>query len=353
MITYVNTVFVSNNANAGTLLGAVPTAANAATAKGQFILYDIDNGAYAITANTTRFKIGMVTGKVIKDHKGQSHADIKWSNIINVADVKSIAKLDYTASTEDSIEIDFTGISNNVLGVLAQGGKRVIVRLTFKDMPHRYRKWTESYEYVTEYGDTAAAIAQNLATLINKQWKRARVEADGTTTAGKLVLTALPYDDDNAVETLNWAEKVRFNANIYFTDPAAEGWESLNKHFPTGVTINKTPGFRYAADAKLVRDRESQALGYDGILNRGDGTWPIIKPALETNLDGQYNAITLEFENMYRAADDIFRKTKQCVEIYMTAATTNIVTALNTAITIAKDSRVKLDTTSEDPTNDQ
>ena len=347
MITYVNTVFVSNNDTA--TLASNPASIN----KGQFIVYDLDQAKYDIDANTVRFKIGMGTGKVVKDHKGVSHPQIKWSNIINVADVKSIATLEYMASTEDSIEIDFTNMEQNVAGLLAQGGKRVIVRLTFKDMPHRYRKWTESYEYVTEFGDDAAAIAQNLATLINKQWKRARVEADGTTTSGKLVLTALPYDDDNAVETLNWAEKVRFNANIYFTDPAADGWESLNKHFPAGVTITKTPGYRYAADAKLVRDRESQALGYEGILNRGNGTWPIIKPALETDLDAEYNAITLEFENMYRAADDIFRKTKQCVEIYMTADTTTLAGKLTTAITLAKDGRLVTDTTTEDPTNDQ
>jgi hypothetical protein len=57
-------------------------------------------------------------------------------------------------------------------------------------------------------------------------------------------------------------------------------------------------------------------MGYQGILNRGEGTWPVIKPDMETQLDKQYNALTLEFENMYRAADDIQRKTKQVVEIY-------------------------------------
>ena len=72
----------------------------------------------------------------------------------------------------------------------------------------------------------------------------------------------------------------------------------------------------YTASAKLVRDREAQAMGYEGILNRGEGTDPIIKPAMQTNLSKHYDAVTLEFENMYRAADDIFRKTKQTVEIY-------------------------------------
>lgn len=42
---------------------------------------------------------------------------------------------------------------------------------------------------------------------------------------------------------------------------------------------------------------------------------------METNLANTYNSVTLEFENMYRTADDLFRKTKQTVEIYTTGAT--------------------------------
>lgn len=339
MITYVNTVFVSNAESA--TLATSP----ANIQKGQFIVFDVDQNVFSINANTTRFKIGMGTGKTSKDHNGVSHNIIKWSNIINVADIKSLSTLTYTASTEEEVEVDFSGISNEVLGVLSQGGKRVITRLTFKDLPTRYRKWTESYEYVTANGDNATTIADGIATLINKQWKRARVEA--VANAGVLTLTAMPYDDDDAVDALNWAEKVRFNVNVYYTDPAAEGWESLNKHFPTGVTITKTPGFRYAADAKLVRDREAQAMGYEGILNRGEGAWPIIKPAMETDLNAHYNAITLEFENMYRAADDIFRKTKQTVEIYSTAVQEALTSAIETAAPFTKNARVHIDNESE------
>ena len=57
-------------------------------------------------------------------------------------------------------------------------------------------------------------------------------------------------------------------------------------------------------------------MGYEGILNRGCCTWPIIKPAMKTDLNAEYSYATLEFENMYRAADDIQRNTKQSVEIY-------------------------------------
>ena len=367
MITYVNSVFVSNVSSSN----VVDSLANAT--KGKFVFWDIDAND-AITANTVRFKIGMGTGKTINGVK-----EIKWSNIINVDDIKGWTAHTAVADTEDTCYIDLSG-ATGLIGsgkLLSKAGKRIIVRLTFKDMPHRFRKWTESYEYITKDGDTAASIAAGIAEMINKEVKRARVTAtvgaittassatsteavttilaesssnsgDGkyfhedanvgtssATTGAVIKIAAMPYDDDDSVDSLNWANKVRFNVNAYYTDPAAEGWESLNKNFITGAKIEKVPGSTDRSSAKLVRDRESQAMGYQGILNRGEGTWPIIKPAMETSLSattasgvvGAYNVVTLEFENMYRTADDLFRKTKQTVEIYTTAATSTITAA--------------------------
>lgn len=337
MITYVNSVFVSNS-DSDALASSLSS-----VAKGQFIIWDFDQNKVA-DATTARFKIGMGTGKTAKQLNPQTKAMqnvpvIKWSNTINVADIKGWTAASYAADTEDVITIDFNNIDSTLLAKLAEGGKRIITRLTFKDLPTRYRKWTESYEYVTEEGDTAATIATNIANMINSEYKRARVNADATTTSGAVILTAMKYDDDESVDSINWYNKVRFNANVYYTDPAAEGWESLNKHFPKGVTINKVPGKTYQASAKLVRDREAQAMGYEGILNRGEGTWPIIKPAMETQLDGHYNVVTLEFENMYRTADDLFRKTKQTVEIYMTGATSIITNKLNALVDIVDETK--------------
>lgn len=345
MVNYVNTVLVSNLAQGatGTVLSAAPanpqTLNTPSTDAGKFIIMNCDpieqdpnnvndDLIYDVTAENAidikTIKVGIVTKKnaVIRNQDGTVTymPIVKWSNEIKAADIKSFNVLEYAPDSEDTIEIDFAGIDQLLVSdIFAAGGKRIVVRLTYKDMPHRYRKWTESYEYVTQIGDDETAIATNIANLINKEWKRARVQA--TASGKKITLVALPYDDDDSVDTLNWANKVRFNANIYWTDPQADGWESKNKHFPKGVTITKTPGVQYPASAKLVRDRESWAMGYLGILNRGEGTWPIIKPEMETKLDNQYDAITLEFENMYRAADDIQRKTKQTLEVYGTTGT--------------------------------
>lgn len=348
MVNYVNTVLVSN-LSSGAVLSAAPAAAaslNAASDDaGKFILMNCDpnvasNKIYEVTAanaaNINTIKVGIVTKKnsVLRNADGTVTYTpiVKWSNEIKAADIKSYNALTYAADTEDCVYVDFNSLTDIVgNGNSAKAGIRVIVRLTYKDMPHRYRKWTESYEYVTAEGDTKAKIAEGIAKIINKEWKRARVQAtQGTVTLSSgafssfsssnsgtgVKIEALPYDDDDSVDSLNWANKVRFNANIYWTDPSAEGWESLNKHFPKGAAVVKVPGQTYPASAKLVRDRESWAMGYLGILNRGEGTWPIIKPAMETDLTAHYDALTLEFENMYRAADDIQRKTKQTLEVY-------------------------------------
>ena len=356
MITYVNTVLVSNSTAgaADNVLTSMPTTvANITAAAGKFIFMNCDdnvaaNSIYSVTvsnaADINRIKIGMFTGKynTIVDNGTTTYVPVvKWSNIINKKDIKSLkftGNTDHTAS-EDVVNIDFSTIDASVLSFLAQGGKRVIVRLTFKDLPTRFRKWTESYEYVTAPGDTAVTIAAALMNTINKQVKRARVVAtvaagssDTDSNTSKLVLTAMPYDDDDSVDTINVANKVRFNANLYYTDPSAAAFASNNKYFVTGVTITKTAGIDNPVAAKHVRDREAQAMGYEGILNRGEGTWPIIKPAMNTDLSAQYDGITLEFENMYRAADDIFRKTKQTVEIY--GITTKLGTASATTASV-------------------
>ena len=321
MISYVNTVFVSKTNNpsvikASALKGASDT--TLAENAGKFV-FDEKNGL---------FRIGFVKDGVLRVHgtKTETYANIvKWSNWIDKNCIKSATFMladAYAKNTnlakEDTITINFNGAFTDDKNEFAQGNRRIVVRLTFKDMPTRFRKWTESYEYITKKGDTANDVAEAFATIITDQYKRARVDAKAA--AGVLTLTAMPYDDDNSVDTINVANKVRFNANVYYTNPQAAGFASDNKYFPTGLTINKKEGYNDPMSAKNVRDREAQAMGYEGILNRGCCTWPIIKPAMTTDLSKKYDGITIEFETKYRAADDIQRHTKQTVEIYVPAS---------------------------------
>ena len=314
MITYVNTVLVGKG------VGTIATDPATASA-GQYIFMNLDgsiNKSYLSAdelAKADEIKIGLVTSNSTKYTKRDGTVAttpvIKWSNNIKRADIKSLTYSTYQDDVQEKVVIDFTKMTQDVLHT---GGFCLTLRITYKDLPTRYRKWTDSYNYVTVANDTATQIAAGFAKDIAKNAKRSRVSA--VAEAGVLTLTALPYDDDDSVDSVNLAGQVRFNANVYYTNPNGAGFTSKNKYSLDGVKITKTPGDMYAASAKLVRDREAQAMGYEGILNRGEGTDPIIKPAMQTNLSKHYDAVTLEFENMYRAADDIFRKTKQTVEIY-------------------------------------
>ena len=323
MITYVNTVLVGTGKDA--VVSAAPAAATALNVPsadaGKYVIMNLDQDAanvYAIDENTQKIKVGIVTYKntmsVDKDGNHKYYPIVKWSNIIKKDDIRTFHESVWFESTEETVKIDLTNTNAALLSEFAKGNKRIVVRLTFKDLPTRYRKWTESYEYVTKIGDDAEAIADAIAKQINIQYKRARVSASAA--AGVITLVALPYTDDDKVDTINWANKVRFSANIYWTDPTAPAFASKNKYGIQGAVIEKTPALWCQTDAKLVRDRESQAMGYEGILNRGNGTWPIIKPDMVTDLSQKYDGLTLEFENAYHTADDLVRKTKQTLEIY-------------------------------------
>ena len=328
MITYVNSVLVSNK-NGETLATAEELKGKAKKEDlkplvGKFVFMNCDpakqdgtaiEDVYKMDAAADRFKIGVVTSdsfqKVDKLGNVTFVPVVKWSNIINVADIKSVAKLDYKEDSEDEITIDFSGIAPETLDLLAQGGCPVVLRLTFKDMPMRYRKWTESYSYVTKVGDTVQEIMAGLVKDIIRAPKRQRVYAkiDGQ----KLVLTQMKYDDDESNRTENVYMKGRFDANMYWMNPAAPGWASNNK-YDLGVVFSKKEGVTYPATAKLVRDRERATFDYQGVLHRC--CWYDPQPAMVTNLDNKYDGITIEFENQYRTADDLWRRTKQTVEIY-------------------------------------
>lgn len=336
MITYVNTVLVSNKGG-DTLatkeeLAGKQKKGDLKELVGKFVFMNCDPAAqdgsniediYAVDENCDRFKIGVVTNDSFQKADKMGNVTyipvVKWSNIINAADIKSITKLDYKEDTEDTISIDFSTIPAETLDILSAGGCPVVLRLTFKDMPMRYRKWTESYSYVTMPGDGIQNIMQGLVKDIVRASKRQRVYAkiDGT----KLVLEAMKYDDDEQAVTENVYAKVRFDANAYWMNPQAPGWAANNK-YDLGVKFVKQEGVTYPASAKLVRDRERSAFDYQGVLHRS--CWYDPQPNMVTNIDNHYGGITIEFENQYRTADDLWRRTKQTVEIYASNEGTEI-----------------------------
>jgi hypothetical protein len=77
----------------------------------------------------------------------------------------------------------------------------------------------------------------------------------------------MKYDDDESASTENVYMKGRFDANMYWMNPAAPGWASNNK-YDLGAVFSKKEGTTYPASAKLVRDRERASFDYQGVLHR-------------------------------------------------------------------------------------
>ena len=236
MITYVNTVLVSNQNGATLVTSAqmegVATKADLSALVGKFAVMNCDpakqdgtpiEDIYTIDGTVDTFKIGVVTDKFITKFDKANNRTVyvpvvKWSNEIKAADIKSLTKLTYQDDTQDIITIDFSTIDANTQSLIAAGNIDIVVRLSWKDLPTRYRQWTDSYDYLTKLGDTPASIAAAFAETINKQSKRARAIA--TVDGSKLILEAMEYDDDLADNTENPVGKVRFNANVYFMNPS-------------------------------------------------------------------------------------------------------------------------------------
>lgn len=343
MITYVNTVLVSNKATStaaadfekASIKEYDTKAAVAADVKpGSVVFYDATNGTLLNnkdleTKVPAKFKIGVVTSDASivrkKDGSVTYVPVIKYSNVIDSKTIKSAVYTVHKDDVEENVTISFKKHPGDAIEqLIADGGVAFSLRLTFKDMPTRYRRWTETYSYVTEPEDTIDTVMKKLAEQINKEYKRARVRATYTasqedatgkdnTKNGKVVITALLYDDDEQAVTENVYGKVRFDVNMYYTNSKAPGWAANNK-YSAPVTIKKVEGTTSPVSAKLVRDRERAAFDYLGVLHRG--CWYDPQPKMVTDINAKYDGVTIEFENAYHTADDLMRQTKQNVELY-------------------------------------
>lgn len=328
MITYVNDVFVSNETGvlySGKISALAKTSKSAIDNVGKLAIVDMadpDTAVTSVPATATAIKIGKITSAVstivLADGSVKYTPVIDWTNPIQKNAIKSAEFTDHKADAPEKIEVDFNGLNSNIKTKILNGGHSVVFRIIYKDMNTRFRKWTESYEYVTKAGDTELTVAEGIANLIKKDYNRARVNVDYS--AGKITLTAMNYDDDDSVPALSPAATVRFAVStwISFNDEAGIVNIGYSHKYPlAGVVVKKTPGEVYTASPKYVRDREEAAMGYNGIVNRGFEEYREVGlPKMDTKLDGEYDAVTILFENMYHTADDLNRLTKQSVEIY-------------------------------------
>ena len=156
MITNVTTVLIGKTS----ILDHAPAAQETNTPSehaGKFVLETVGSGE-----NITKYycaRIGIVTNKntavVDPVTKQIKYVPIvKWTHTINNFSAVKVAVSEYKPNTEDTVKITF----NEDNGYDA---KRILLRVTYKDMETRYRKWTETYEVVVAPNATKESIAKS------------------------------------------------------------------------------------------------------------------------------------------------------------------------------------------------
>lgn len=305
MLQHVNKVLVGK----GAASAPVATSATiAAATAGEVLMFDqnktlITTSAQATAASSVFF--GLKTGKTItytlKDGTVSTTPEIVYGNEIKKGSITNYKFSTYSAVVEDVLTIDLTSAT-------LYAGQRYVIRLAYRDIFEHPGMFTHSYEiFATDA--TATTVAAQLAAKINKHKGRRCV---AVATAGVLVLTAIPKDDNEGVNSINYYTRVNLDGSI-FTTVGGLDYQQIS-----GATIAKTAGTNGNGFWKTVRDRENAALGYRGITYRTSWPYCNIKPDLMVVEGTTYDTIIIENENEYLTPNNQYKeKTMLSTELYI------------------------------------
>jgi hypothetical protein len=305
----------------------------AAQAVGNVFLAAYD-GVVITTANEASyvgkaFRIGHVEGQDVITNPSTGAPTtinrVRYGDIIdplklkNADDLKSAAYADikYVAPVQQVSTVDLTNV-----GIYPY--YRYVIRIQYQDLNEigaQPALYTRSYEVFGEDVSSVDTLGAAFVKVINKVNDR-RITASYNTTTKLLTLTALERNDDPDLWTPNKYKQVIFNTSMYVTN-LRDSILYNNYYENSGAVINiATKPVRGSGFWKMVRDEERESLAWRGYTNQLADFMPI--PTLYTTIGGQYDTVTIDFESMYKSADNQYSKTTPLVEkVYLTTAADN------------------------------
>lgn len=194
-------------------------------------------------------------------------------------------------------------------------GEQYSLRFIYKDVHEHPGQFTYTY-YVTATVATRESLYGLFVTAINKRPER-RIQA--TYAANVLTLTALPYDDNTAIDSIDEYNQVNFDVILY-----SENYDTV----AITKTVNPFPG---SGTYRKVRDEEKWSQGYEGLLNRTN--FPTQVPTFRTVLDETYDCLVIDHKNWYTASDNREEQVDVTTKIYVpNTATSNQATDILAAL---------------------
>lgn len=193
-------------------------------------------------------------------------------------------------------------------------GEEYVLRIVYPDIHQHPGQFTYTYRVVA----TTAVLADlynAFVAQINAHVER-RIQASYG--ASVLTLTALPYDDNSTVDSINEYAQVIFDVFLQ-----SDNFDSV----VVTKTVNPYPG---VGTWRIVRDEEKWAQGYEGLLNRT--AFPTQVPTFRTVKDETYDCLVIRHKNWYTAVTNREEQVDITTKIYIpvgASQTTNILAALN------------------------
>ncbi len=205
-------------------------------------------------------------------------------------------------------------------------GTEYVIRVVYKDINEHPGQFIQDFRVVADSA-IPADLTSAFISKINKN-KDSRVAAQNS--ADDLVLTGKVIPNSSA-DAIDEYQQVDFDVALH---EVTEGdWGNVFVTYNT----NAHPG---NGNPKLVRDREKQALAYEGITNITQ--FPVIKPDMKVDMSTWYDAIVIESNVPYVSTSVEYGETApQTVELYLpdgaaqtstnpTAGHASVTTSLNT-----------------------
>lgn len=204
---------------------------------------------------------------------------VMYSDAIDGAGVTSYSGAAYTAAAEAVFTLSgsLTPVAN----------EEYVLRIIYKDMEEHPGQFTYTYRVIAS-STSLTTLYTDFVTEINKHVGR-RVLASSTSGPDVLTITALAYNDNETLDTLNEYKQVNPSVHLF------------SNNFGSVVVTQTVRPTRGKGTWKQVRDEERWSQGYEGPTNRRQ--FPIILPSFRTVKDETYDTIVINHKNWFTAAD--------------------------------------------------
>ena len=218
---------------------------------------------------------------------------IKMSGPIVGSTVKKYEAQAYSAKSEQSSVVDFTGLTPVV-------GTEYIIRIVYKDVNEHPGQFTQTYRMVATSA-TLDTWGTALAAKVNAHAGR-RVNATYTTSDDTFTLEGREVPQSTvALTDIDKFSMVEFD--VYFNYVASSGWTTIAS---TVTTVTDTAASYGSGNWEQIRDLEKEMQPGRGITNVIQH--PVIEPTKDAVVDSTYHMIVIEHENPYQSPDNQYVK---------------------------------------------